>query len=59
MDLKKKISGHGVAMITPFNDNLSIDFDSRSLRNTSDLVMIFSNFISSYKKCPTFNYIVC
>jgi hypothetical protein len=34
-------------------------FDSRSLRNTSDLVMMFFNFMSSYKKYPTFNYNVC
>jgi 4-hydroxy-tetrahydrodipicolinate synthase len=46
MDLKKKISGHGVAMITPFDDNLSIDFDSISnitnnlLENGVDFLVI-------------------
>ena len=46
MDLKKKISGHGVAMITPFDGNLSIDFDSISnitnnlLENGVDFLVI-------------------
>ena len=46
MDLKKKISGHGVAMITPFDANLSIDFDSISditnnlLKNGVDFLVI-------------------
>ena len=46
MDLKKKISGHGVAMITPFDGNLSIDFDSISditnnlLKNGVDFLVI-------------------
>lgn len=28
MDLKNRISGHGVAMITPFDNDLKVDFDS-------------------------------
>lgn len=46
MDLKKKISGHGVAMITPFNSNLSVDFDSISditnnlLKNGVDFLVV-------------------
>ena len=46
MDLKNKISGHGVAMITPFDGNLSIDFDSISditnnlLKNGVDFLVI-------------------
>ena len=30
MDLKNKISGHGVAMITPFDNDLRVDFNSIS-----------------------------
>jgi len=37
MDLKNKISGHGVAMITPFDNNLKVDFDSIS-NVTNDLI---------------------
>lgn len=46
MDLKNKISGHGVAMITPFDGNHSIDFDSISditnnlLKNGVDFLVI-------------------
>jgi len=46
MDLKKKISGHGVAMVTPFDSNLSVDFDSISditnnlLKNGVDFLVI-------------------
>ena len=36
-----------------------MDLDSSSLRKMSDLLMIFFNFLPSYKKCPTFNYISC
>ena len=37
MDLKNKISGHGVAMITPFDNDLKVDFDSIS-NVTNDLI---------------------
>ncbi len=46
MDLKNRISGHGVAMITPFDNDLKVDFDSTTklvdnlINNKIDFIVV-------------------
>ena len=55
MDLKNRISGHGVAMITPFDNDLKVDFDSTTkvVDNLIDNKIDFLVVLGTTSESPT------
>lgn len=55
MDLKNRISGHGVAMITPFDNDLKVDFDSTTkvVDNLIDNEIDFLVVLGTTSESPT------
>ncbi|MBR99150.1 MAG: 4-hydroxy-tetrahydrodipicolinate synthase [Flavobacteriaceae bacterium] len=55
VDLKNRISGHGVAMITPFDNDLKVDFDSTTkvVDNLIDNKIDFLVVLGTTSESPT------